>query len=363
MSDQQIRRRRLHEEIAAVLRQEITRSRRAGDRLDSEAKLAQRFSVSGVTIREALLALTKDGLIQRRHGSGTYVKERVDDRHVAVLIELDISHPRISYVYLRVPQQVRRVLERNGYRVKLYVGQVSPTERPSEPTYPDFIEDVLQEKIRGVVVIATRPHPSWIEPLRRQSVPVVGHPLEYSHVVNVDMENLVRLAVERLIEAGRRKLAWLGWSPPWFPSTTLPVFKQSLQQHGVPVHEEWISVGLHPSAPGAGWEEFREIWTARAEKPDGLIVADDVLFRDAAAAILDVGVRVPEQLMVITHANKGSGMLCPFPVARMEIDPDEYAEAMGQMLIGLMKGELTSSQEVMVPARWVEMPSAVPVES
>jgi GntR family transcriptional regulator of arabinose operon len=362
MSDLQISRRRLHEDIAGVLRQEIARSR-PGDRLDSEAKLAQRFSVSGVTIREALLALTKEGLIQRRQGSGTYVKDRVDDRHVAVLIELDISDPRISYVYLRVPQQLRRVLERSGYRVKLYVGQVPPTERPSEPTYPDFIEDVLQEKIRGVVAIATQPHPKWVEPLRRQGAPVVGPPPGYSHAVNVDMEKLVRLAVERLIEAGRRKLAWMGWSPSWYPSTTLPVFKQSLQEHGVPFHEEWISVGLHPSAAGAGWEEFREIWTARAEKPDGLIVADDVLFRDASTAILDAGVRVPEQLMVITHANKGSGILCPFPVARMEIDPDEYAEAMGQMLIGLMKGELTGSQEVMVPARWVEMPSVAPVES
>jgi GntR family transcriptional regulator len=48
---------------------------RAGDRLDSELKLAERYGVSRMTVRQALGELENDGLVVRRHGSGTYVSE------------------------------------------------------------------------------------------------------------------------------------------------------------------------------------------------------------------------------------------------------------------------------------------------
>ncbi|MCU1411850.1 MAG: transcriptional regulator [Rhodoglobus sp.] len=50
-------------------------SLQAGDRLDSELKLAERYGVSRMTVRQALGELESDGLVVRRHGSGTYVSE------------------------------------------------------------------------------------------------------------------------------------------------------------------------------------------------------------------------------------------------------------------------------------------------
>lgn len=45
----------------------------AGDRLPSEPALAEELGVSRVTIRGALAQLENDGVVNRRHGSGTYV--------------------------------------------------------------------------------------------------------------------------------------------------------------------------------------------------------------------------------------------------------------------------------------------------
>jgi DNA-binding GntR family transcriptional regulator len=45
----------------------------AGDRLPSEPTLAAELGVSRVTIRAALSRLESEGLVNRRHGSGTYV--------------------------------------------------------------------------------------------------------------------------------------------------------------------------------------------------------------------------------------------------------------------------------------------------
>ncbi len=47
-----------------------------GSKLPNEDRLCERFGVSRVTIREAVRALIDDGLVVRKHGSGTYVTRR-----------------------------------------------------------------------------------------------------------------------------------------------------------------------------------------------------------------------------------------------------------------------------------------------
>lgn len=49
----------------------------AGSRLPPERDLAERFGVSRPTVREAMIALEIQGLVEVRHGSGVYVAEHV----------------------------------------------------------------------------------------------------------------------------------------------------------------------------------------------------------------------------------------------------------------------------------------------
>jgi DNA-binding FadR family transcriptional regulator len=65
---------RLYERIAAEIRQALSEGRYAvGDRLPSERDLAQKFGVSRPTVREAIIALEVDGLVEVRTNSGVYV--------------------------------------------------------------------------------------------------------------------------------------------------------------------------------------------------------------------------------------------------------------------------------------------------
>jgi GntR family transcriptional regulator len=52
-----------------------------GDKLPNEDRLAERFSVSRATVREAVLGLLEAGYLTRRHGSGTYVTKVPRSRH------------------------------------------------------------------------------------------------------------------------------------------------------------------------------------------------------------------------------------------------------------------------------------------
>lgn len=66
---------RLYEQVAESLAQELLDEKyEIGDRLPSERDLASNFNVSRQTIREAMIALEVDGLVEVIKGSGNYVK-------------------------------------------------------------------------------------------------------------------------------------------------------------------------------------------------------------------------------------------------------------------------------------------------
>ncbi len=52
---------------------EVVAATRVGERLPSERELSMRHGVARMTIRHAMDALVDEGLVERRHGSGTYV--------------------------------------------------------------------------------------------------------------------------------------------------------------------------------------------------------------------------------------------------------------------------------------------------
>ncbi|MFJ3306029.1 GntR family transcriptional regulator [Streptomyces sp. NPDC086549] len=64
-----------YEEIADDIRRSIREgTRKPGDRLPSEADLAQHYGRSVPTVQNALRLLSEEGLIDKRHGRGTFVR-------------------------------------------------------------------------------------------------------------------------------------------------------------------------------------------------------------------------------------------------------------------------------------------------
>src|ERR1019366_9481279 len=205
-----------HEKIFEILKREIQQAP-AGSRLESIAQLAQRFSVSGITVRNALLLLAKEGLLDIRHGSGTYVCAPTDKRHVGVLLDLDISLSDISYFWRRVVQQVRLGLRAHGYRARLYVGHRRPGEGPEDPFSQDLAEDVAEDRLSGLVLVWGELTPESQDALRLRQIPCVGSSLlsaveSFDAAVTVDCEQAVQEATRRLLQDRRRKLAYMEWS-------------------------------------------------------------------------------------------------------------------------------------------------------
>jgi GntR family transcriptional repressor for pyruvate dehydrogenase complex len=80
---------------------------RDGDRLPGERELSKRFDVSRPILREALKELEARGLVESRHGGGTFVADVVGQIFSKPLIELIGRHHKATQDYL----EYRRELE------------------------------------------------------------------------------------------------------------------------------------------------------------------------------------------------------------------------------------------------------------
>lgn len=75
MADKALPQDRLYQELARKLMEELASGRYAvGDRLPAERELTTQYNVSRPTVREAVIALEVQGLVEVRIGSGAYVK-------------------------------------------------------------------------------------------------------------------------------------------------------------------------------------------------------------------------------------------------------------------------------------------------
>jgi GntR family transcriptional repressor for pyruvate dehydrogenase complex len=99
MNYKKIKPKKIYEEVAEAIYEMIRSGQiKPGDKLDSVQQLAENFQVGRSAIREALTSLRALGLVDMKHGEGTYVKEFETDQitfplSTAILMNKDdIAH-------------------------------------------------------------------------------------------------------------------------------------------------------------------------------------------------------------------------------------------------------------------------------
>lgn len=71
----------LYQRLADNLRREVVKGiRKPGDRMPSENALSEEYGMAAGTVRQALAALVDEGLLERFHGRGTFVRRPSFDR-------------------------------------------------------------------------------------------------------------------------------------------------------------------------------------------------------------------------------------------------------------------------------------------
>jgi GntR family transcriptional regulator len=111
-------------QIAAQIRAQCASGAlRPGDRLPSVRALAVELTVNQNTILRVYERLTAEGLLERRHGNGTFVADRIPAGQMQVqrqLLSREIAHVAELARTLGVePEEVHRLLDQMLEQVKI----------------------------------------------------------------------------------------------------------------------------------------------------------------------------------------------------------------------------------------------------
>ncbi|MDX1681538.1 MAG: GntR family transcriptional regulator, partial [Phycisphaeraceae bacterium] len=214
MSNLKRRREPLHREIADELRSRITRSHKMGDRLESERALAEDYGVSLLTIREAMSVLQGEGLIERRHGSGTYVTDRGGRGRVGVLLETDFADPRWGHYPARVAQCCRERLGQEGVTVRFYAGFRTPEDRGRIVDAPGLLENIRSGRLNGLITVLDWDDRKLAQEAEQQNVSIVNVGPAMARRVEIDRGDLYCQGITHLAAAGCQRPLLIGVDVP-----------------------------------------------------------------------------------------------------------------------------------------------------
>lgn len=190
---------RIRDELLELIQHRL----RPGDLLPSQAELCRRYQVSPSPVFGAIKALEEEGWVVRKHGSGTYVT----DRRAPALAVLCGSRGSMFDLTCTLCQQAFKDDVADGtfqYRV-----HGSHIERPDAET-------LVRDGVRGVITMSLG-IPDYIRSLRERGIAVTCtdwlSPIPGVDHVGMDSFGAGELAAEWLMDAGFRRIGYLGLQP------------------------------------------------------------------------------------------------------------------------------------------------------
>ena len=300
-----------HRKISAQLETEITTGKYpAGARLPSEVQLVNQFGVSRPTVARALRDLEVKGLIERRAGSGTYVKtggsQRNQESRVLGLLVPGLANTEIFHIICGEIASLARVHEYG-----LWWGGSTNPRQDSELSLKhaeDICKQFIERKVSGVFFAPAELHPrqeeanrQLAESLRDAGISVVlldrdlGAFPKRSDFDLVGIDNLAGgyLIAEHLIKLGCRRLLFV--SRPLSAATVnarIAGVREALAQNRLEPENNWVRIG-----------DPKDLKFARSlvsgKLADAIICAND----DSAAMLIRTlesdGLKIPRDVRVV----------------------------------------------------------------
>jgi len=340
---------------------EMLRARIAALPIDAQlpavAAIRTELGVSQDTVAKALAQLESQGLIERNHRKGIFVANRLATGEIAIVMSENYLGPNASPTYARQCSLLRQELHEVNpkWSVNLHLG-VSTVPGHEMPATLDLLDPAVLPRLRGVLTF----HPLLEvgDKLREAGVPVVcfGAGLDACPGVAMAMERMLRDGIRHLADVGCRNVAllhakYVGKKP--FGRDRTPVAAAAAAECGLAFRDEWFGYEEGGWGERCGYELFIRIWD-KTDRPDGVMVDDDVLCRGVLQAIQELRLEMPRDLRLVTHASRGIDLPYPRPVTRMEFDLHDIADKAVRMLEKLIKGKTLKNSIELVQSTLVK---------
>ena len=204
------------------------------------------------------------------------------------------------------------------------------------------VELLLARSVDGLIIASTQPNGrrNLFGTLANRGVPYVmidrapaGLKANY---VGVKDEEIGAMATEHLIEQGCRRIAHIR-GPLIAPGTgRLRGYSRTLAKHGLKAPPEYVVSGQH--SDGSGYEAMRQLLKLNPP-PDGVFCYNDPVAAGAIKAVLEAGLRVPNDIAIIGAGNVHYSDLLRVPLSTIDQSSSAIGETAAELLVSCIESK------------------------
>ncbi|MCX6145247.1 MAG: GntR family transcriptional regulator [Ignavibacteriales bacterium] len=324
---------------------------KAGDQLGSHAALSSAYRVSLITVKKALATLNNDGVVFSRVGKGTYVAQHTIDArqngHPTIgLVIRDVRSPFFS----RVMHSVEDAAYELGYHV--LVSNSSGKAEKEEAQIARFREFGVNGMIIASMTHKYHPTPT-VRKMLHQGFPFVMVSFiadEDVPFVGSDHEQGGYLATEYLMRQGYQKIGYInGERGNMVGELRRRGYEHALKDHGRRVDKNLL---FHLRMRGehhdyqSGYEIGKKIATLRL-RPDAVFVYNDLSALGFEDAILEHGLRIPDDIAIVGFDDIERGEYAPVSLSTVRQPTSMIGKEAVSLLLKLMQGKNVSIRRVL----------------
>lgn len=249
------------------------------------------------------------------------------------LVVPDLLHP----FFAEMAKALSAAIWQNGYSTIISSSEEDPELEARE------IQQLTGRRLDALVIASVGTDAEPFLRLSRHNVPYVLIDRELpglsANFVGIDDEMAGRIATEHLIEQGCKVIAHIRGRENSTGKKRFEGYRRALKSAGLPYTDSLVvarsSVDINSERMGA---EAMRLLLKQRPIPDGVFAYNDPLAIGAIEAILDAGLRIPEDIAVI-----GCGNLHFDPVLRVPLSSvDQNSQAIGQRCAEILLGILES---------------------
>ena len=320
---------------------------KAGERLPSTLELCRLWGAKPCTVQAAMSPLVKEGLVQRlpRIGTTVTVRKARSLTQAAVYYTQDIFRDEGSAFLRSLHGTLEARLHGMGVALDTWV---DPRGRAQGKTaWTDLMVAAQARRFDALIVpdlsVAQGP---W---MGRLPVPLACMGATPGpNVVTVDYAAVFAMGVQSLKRQGCGSVGVISAFGPQDGASSvgragMDSFRRTAVDLGLPVRNEWLLAPRQTLRSQAAFQQFgydavHTLWRQK-ERPESLIVGDDVMLAGVFSALLELGLRTPNDLKLVGYKNSAIPVFAPMPVTFAEVSTGEIAEALVDLLQKQLKGE------------------------
>lgn len=259
----------------------------------------------------------------------------------------DLLHPFFAQIVKEITAEVRK----KGYSLFISSSDEEPELEQQE------ILQLLARRVDVLLIASAQQTVESFKSIQEQNVPLIlldrQLPGLESNFVGVDDRAVGLLATRHLIEQGCRRIAHVRGPEVSTAAGRVEGYKQALEEAHLPFYPgDVVSIGPSGDHRGerGGYEAAVKL-LAHPQRPDGIFCFNDPVALGAMRAILEAGLRIPEDIAVIGCGNLSYSDFLRVPLSSIDQGSASIAKAAATLALKLAhsKGPRRAKSELIAP--------------